>query len=129
MHATPQIITTAIQLYFIGESFRNVQKFLKLQGVKMSHVAVYKWIRKYVSLMQGYLEKIQPQVGDAWRTDELFVKIKGDMKYFYAIMDDFMEASLKKRQCDIAMTQSSYNLNFLLLQVMSQHLAIAQGST
>jgi transposase-like protein len=79
--------------------------------------------------MQGYLEKIQPQVGDAWRTDELFVKIKGDMKYFYAIMDDFMEASLKKRQCDIAMTQSSDNLNFLLLQVMSQHLAIAQGST
>jgi transposase-like protein len=88
MHATPQIITTAIQLYFTGESFRNVQKFLQLQGVKMSHVAVYKWIKKYVTLMQTYLEKIQPQVGDAWRTDELFVKIKGDMKYLYAIMDD-----------------------------------------
>src|SRR6185437_5920288 len=27
MHATPQIITTAIQLYFTGESFRNVQNF------------------------------------------------------------------------------------------------------
>ena len=88
MHATPQIITTAIQLYFTGESFRNVQKFLKLQGVKMSHVAVYKWIKKYVTLMQTYLEKIQPRVGDAWRTDELFVKIKGNMKYLYAVMDD-----------------------------------------
>jgi putative transposase len=88
MHATPQIITTAIQLYFTGESFRNVQKFLKLQGVNMSHVAVYKWIKKYVTLMQTYLVKIQPKVGDAWRTDELFVKIKGDMKYLYAVMDD-----------------------------------------
>jgi putative transposase len=88
MHATPQIITTVMQLYFTGESFRNVQKFLKLQGVKMSHVAVYKWIRKYVSLMAGYLEKIQPKVGDAWRTDELYVKIKGNMRYLYAIMDD-----------------------------------------
>jgi putative transposase len=38
--------------------------------------------------MQTYLDKIQPQVGDAWRTDELFVKIKCDMKYLYAIMDD-----------------------------------------
>ena len=31
-----------MQLYFTGESFRNVQKFLKLQGVKVSHVAVHK---------------------------------------------------------------------------------------
>jgi putative transposase len=88
MHATPQIITTAMQLYFTGESFRNVQKFLKLQGVRMSHVTVYKWVKKYATLMQTYLEKIQPKVGDAWRTDELFVKIKGNMKYLYAVMDD-----------------------------------------
>lgn len=51
MHASPQIITTAMQLYFTGESLRNVQKFIKLQGLNMSHVAVYKWIKKYVKLM------------------------------------------------------------------------------
>ena len=77
-----------MQLYFTGESFRNVQKFLKLQGVKMSHVAVYKWIRKYIGLMQGYLEQIKPNVGEAWRTDELFLKVRGSMKYLYALMDD-----------------------------------------
>jgi transposase-like protein len=54
----------------------------------MSHVAVYKWIKKYVGLMQNYLDKIKPNVGDAWRTDELFLKVKGDMKYLYALMDD-----------------------------------------
>jgi putative transposase len=88
MHATSQMITTAMQLYFTGESFRNVKQFLKLQGVKMSHVAIYKWIRKYVKLMRNYLENIKPNVGDAWRTDELFLKIKGNMKYLYALMDD-----------------------------------------
>ena len=41
MHATPQIITSAMQLYFSGESFRNSKRFLELQGVKISHVAVY----------------------------------------------------------------------------------------
>jgi len=30
------------QLYFIGESFRNVKQLLELQGVKISHVVVYK---------------------------------------------------------------------------------------
>jgi len=54
----------------------------------MSHVAVYKWIRKYIDLMQKYLEKIKPNVWEAWRTDELYLKIKGNMKYLYALMDD-----------------------------------------
>jgi len=88
MRATPQIITSAMQLYFTGESLRNVQKFLRLQGVKVSHVAVLKWIRKYVALMNQYLEKIKPNVSDTWRADELYIKIKGDMKYLFAIMDD-----------------------------------------
>lgn len=88
MRATPQIITSAMQLYFTGESLRNVQKFLRLQGVNVSHVAVYKWINKYVALMQDYLEQIKPNVSDTWRADELFVKVKGNMKYLFAIMDD-----------------------------------------
>jgi putative transposase len=88
MHATPQIITSAMQLYFTGESFRNVQKFLKLQGVNVSHMAVYKWINKYVTLMEKYLEQIKPNVSGIWRTDELDLKVKGNNKYLFALMDD-----------------------------------------
>lgn len=88
MHAIPQIITEAMQLYFSGESFRNVKNFLRLQSVNISHVAVYKWITKYVQLMGTYLEKLKPQVGNAWRTDELYVKVSGNLKYLYALMDD-----------------------------------------
>jgi putative transposase len=88
MHATPQVITSAMQLYFTGESFRNVQQFLKLQGVNVSHMAVYKWINKYVILMQKYLEQIKPNVSGVWRTDELYLKVKGNTKYLFALMDD-----------------------------------------
>ena len=88
MRATPQIITSAMQLYFTGESLRNVQKFLKLQGVKVSHVAVLKWIKKYVRIMNAYLEKMKPNVSDTWRADELYLKVKGNMKYLFAMMDD-----------------------------------------
>ncbi len=88
MRNHPEVITQAMQLYFTGESLRNVQKFLRMQGVKVSHVAVLKWIRKYVGLMEKYLSHIQPNVSDTWRTDELYVKMKGDMKYLFAMMDD-----------------------------------------
>ncbi len=88
MKATPQVITSAMQLYFTGTSYRNVAKFLKLQGIKVSHVAVYKWVEKYVGLMGKYLEEITPDVGDTWRADELWLKVKGDKKYLFALMDD-----------------------------------------
>lgn len=73
MRATPQAITSAMQLYFSGESLRSVQKFLRLQGVNVSHVAIYKWIGRYVGLMQKYLEQITPKVSDTWRADEMYV--------------------------------------------------------
>ena len=76
IHATPEMVTSAMQLYFTGESLRNVQKFLKLQGVKITHVSIYNWIRKYVGLMKAYLEKITPNVADAWRADQLYLKAK-----------------------------------------------------
>jgi len=88
MKASPQVITSAMQLYFSGASLRNTAKFLRLQGVKVSHVAVYKWIRKYIGLMEKYFEKITPNVSGTWRADELWMKFKGDMKYVFAIMDD-----------------------------------------
>ena len=88
MSASPEIITSALQLYFTGESLRNTQKFLELQGVKVTHKTVWNWIRKYSNLMEKYLEKITPQVSDKWRTDELYLKVKGDRKYLFAMMDD-----------------------------------------
>ncbi len=88
MRHNPQAVTSAMQLYFSGESLRNTMKSLRLLGVQVSHQTVYKWIRKYVSLMKDYVETIIPNVSDTWRADELYIKIKGDMKYLFALMDD-----------------------------------------
>ena len=45
-------------------------------------------MKKYVALMQKYVDRIQPQVGNAWRTDELYVKVRGNIRYLFSIMDD-----------------------------------------
>jgi len=88
MKHNPQAITTAMQLYFSGESLRNTMKSLRLIGVEVSHQTVYNWIKKYIGLMERYIEKLTPNVSDTWRADELWMKFKGDMKYVFAIMDD-----------------------------------------
>ena len=88
MKHNPQAITSAMQLYFSGESLRNTMESLQLLGVKVSHQTVYNWIKKYIALMKNYAEKITPNVGDTWRADELYVKINGNLKYLFAMMDD-----------------------------------------
>jgi transposase-like protein len=88
MKHNPQAITTAMQMYFSGESLRNTAKTLRLIGAQVSYQTVWNWIEKYTALMDKYLDKITPQVSDTWRADELFLKVKGNMKYLYALMDD-----------------------------------------
>ncbi|HMK93887.1 MAG TPA: hypothetical protein VK536_00655, partial [Candidatus Limnocylindrales bacterium] len=44
MKHNPRAITSAMQLYFSGESLRNTQRSLKLLGVEVSHKTIFMWI-------------------------------------------------------------------------------------
>jgi putative transposase len=63
--------------------------------------------------MENYLDKIKPNVGDAWKTDELFLKVKGDMKYLYALMDDETRLWIAQQVAD---TKYTANINPLFKQ-------------
>ena len=88
MKHNPQAITTAMQLYFSGESLRNTMKSLRLLGVEVSYRTILNWIKKYIKLMKNYSETLTPNVSDTWRADEVYLKISGNMKYLFAMMDD-----------------------------------------
>ena len=88
MKHNPKAITAAMQLYFSGESLRNTQRSLKLLGAEVSHQTIANWIEKYTNLMKGYVDKIGPNVGDVWRADEVWIKVKGNLKYLFALIDD-----------------------------------------
>ena len=88
MKHNPQAVTAAMQLYFSGESLRNTQRSLELIGVEVSHQTVSNWITKYTNIMKSYVDNLKPNVSSTWRADEVFIKVKGDMKYLFALMDD-----------------------------------------
>ena len=88
MHATPEIITSTMQLYFTGESYRNITKYLRLQGQIFSYSSIYNWIRKYTNLLESYIGMIRPVVGTKWHADEAWVKVSGKQKYMFAMMDN-----------------------------------------
>jgi len=111
MRSSPQTITTALQLYFTGESLRSIQKFLKIIHQKeVSHKIIHSWVKKYTKLMGDYLENIIPQVGDTWRADEVYVKVKGDKKYLFALMDDETRFWIAQEVADSKFKHDARNL-------------------
>jgi putative transposase len=110
MKHNPKAITTALQLYFSGESLRATQRSLRLLGAEVSHQTIHNWITKYVGLMERYLDKITPQVSDTWRADELWVSIKGDMKYVFAMMDDETRFWIAQEVADTKFTHDARSI-------------------
>ena len=86
MHASPDTVTAAMDLYFSGMSYRAIRRRLGLHGVDVSHVTVYNWVAKYVKVMDGYLKGHQPQVGDKWHADEMWIKVRKDRKHLFMMM-------------------------------------------
>lgn len=88
MKHNPKAITSAMQLYFSGESLRNTQRSLEFIGTKVCFKTIDNWIEKYTAIMKTYADNIKPNVSQTWRADEVYVKIRGDMKYLFALIDD-----------------------------------------
>ena len=75
--ATPKAITSALDLYFKGVSQRKIVEHLKtVEGIEVTQPCVLKWIRKYLGLMGGYLDRFTPQLGGIWHADETMVKVR-----------------------------------------------------
>jgi transposase-like protein len=73
----PQVITASLDLYFKGCSLHAIQDHIgQFYGVKVSHVAVLKWIRKYTALMRAYSDQFVPKANGIWHVDEMMVKVK-----------------------------------------------------
>jgi transposase-like protein len=59
--------------------------------------------------MEKYLDKITPQVSGTWKADEPFPKVRGDMKYLYAMMDNDTRFWIAQQVADTNTERQSEN--------------------
>jgi transposase-like protein len=89
MRTKGRVIATAIDLYFEGLSVRKVQVQLgRFFGVKISQVAIWKWIVKYSDLASHFVEKLTPHLMGVYHVDETAIRCKGVQKWFWEIIDE-----------------------------------------
>jgi len=72
----PKIVTLALDLYFKGASLRKVTQHLaQFYGIKVSQVAVLKWIRKFSQLIDDYSNTLKPQLSGVLNCDDMKTKM------------------------------------------------------
>jgi len=63
MRTKGSVIATAIDLHFEGLSVRKVQSQIdKIFDVKVSQVAIWKWMNKYSELVSEFVETLKPSL-------------------------------------------------------------------
>jgi len=106
MKANPKIICLVLDLYFKGVSLRKIADHLKqFHELKLSHVSILRWIKKYVIIMDEYIRQFKPNLGDLWNVDEMMISVNGNWFYLWNVIDDatrFHLASVVSKERKIA---------------------------
>jgi len=72
----PKIVTLCLDMYYKGASFRKItQHVAQFYGLKVTHVAILKWVRKFSELLDKYTTSLTPQLSGVWNCDEMKTKM------------------------------------------------------
>jgi putative transposase len=59
----------------------------QFERVNVSHVAVLKWIQKYVAVMRDYVDAMKPELSRVFHADETKMNIRGQWVWLWHLMD------------------------------------------
>lgn len=69
-------------------SLRKIVDHLnQFEQVRVSHVALLKWIQKYVEVMCDYVNAMKPELSRVFHADETKVNIRGQSVWLWHLMD------------------------------------------
>ncbi len=84
-HFRGEIILGCVRWYCkYGISYRDLEEMMIERGVEVDHTTLYRWVQQYAPEMEKRLRWFyRPRLGESWRVDETYVKVKGLWKYLY----------------------------------------------
>jgi transposase-like protein len=106
-----EIIVLCIRWYLTFKlSSRDLVQMMAERGITLSHTTILRWVQQYVPEFEKRCNHYARPVGDSWRVDETYIKVKGQWAYLYRAVDkqgrtvDFL---LSKRR-DVAAPSGSF---------------------
>ncbi|MDV6212647.1 IS6 family transposase [Rhodococcus erythropolis] len=83
-----EIISHCVWLYHrFTLSLREIELLMAARGIEVSYETIRTWCTKFGPEYARTLRRRQPNAGDKWHLDEVFVKIGGVRKYLWRAVD------------------------------------------
>ncbi len=68
-------------------SYRHLEEMMEERGVFVDHASINRWAIRFLPLLEKAFRKRKRSVGESWRMDETYIKVKGVWKYLYRAVD------------------------------------------
>jgi putative transposase len=89
-HFPQEIILTGVRWYVAYPlSYRHVEELMAERGVAVDHATIQRWVVKYSPLLEAAFHRRKRPVWVSWRMDETYIRVKGEWKYLYRVVDKY----------------------------------------
>jgi transposase-like protein len=137
-HFDQEIIVLCVRWYLTFKlSSRDLVQMMAERGIAITHTTILRWVQRYVPEFEKYWSRYARRVGDSWRVDETYIKIKGQWVYLYRAVDkqgrtvDFLlskrrDMAAAKRFFSLAVRNNGSPRVITLDGYAASHLAVAK---
>ena len=87
-HFDQEIIILCVRWYLAFKlSSRDLVQMMAERGILLAHTTILRWVQRYVPDFEKRWQAYARPVGDSWRVDETYIKVKGQWVYLYRAVD------------------------------------------
>jgi transposase-like protein len=83
-HFDQEIIILCVRWYLAFKlSSRDLVQMMAERGILLAHMTILRWVQRYVPDFEKRWLAYALPVGDSWRVDETYIKVRGQWVYLY----------------------------------------------
>ena len=85
-------------------SYRQLEEMMRERGLSVNHTTISRWVQRYAPEFDKRVRHHLKLVGQSWRVDETYIKVRGKWKYLYRAIDskgntiDFMLSASRNQR-------------------------------
>jgi transposase-like protein len=87
-HFDQEIIVLCVRWYLAFKlSSRDLVQMMAERGIGLAHTTILRWVQRYVPEFEKRWKRYALPVGNSWRVDETYIKVRGQWVYLYRAVD------------------------------------------